>query len=119
MGIKQFIINNDEKKLTVNFIKGKSASLSFEYLRVFTPTANNSPKQQTLVTHKKLVQLTAIENVGKHGFRLIFDDQHSAIYSSEYLALLIKENEQRWQHYLIELHNSGHSREAMINITQL
>lgn len=119
MNINQFIINPNEKSLTINFIKGKAACLSFEYLRVFTPTINNSPKQQTLVTHKKLVVLSAIENVAKHGFRLVFNDKHSAIYSSEYLALLIKEYEQRWQHYLIELHDSGHSREAMINITQL
>ena len=119
MNIKKFIINHNEKSLTINFIKGKATCLSFEYLRVFTPTMSNSPKQQALVTHKKLVRLNAIENVGKHGFRLTFDDQHSAIYSSEYLALLSKEYEQRWQHYLTELQASGHSREAMINITQL
>jgi len=119
MNIKQFIINNNEKNLTLNFFKGEVVCLSFEYLRVFTPTNNNSPKQQVLVTHKKSVMLNAIENVGKHGYRLVFDDQHSAIYSSEYLALLTKEYEQRWQHYLQELKASGHSREAMINITQL
>ncbi|PCH96033.1 MAG: hypothetical protein COB83_06855 [Gammaproteobacteria bacterium] len=119
MNIKKFIINNADKSLTINFIKGKAGCLSFEYLRVFTPTMASSPKQKTLVTHKKIVMLSAIESVGKHGFRLIFDDQHSAIYSSEYLALLIKEYEPRWQHYLTELQASGHSRETMINITQL
>ena len=63
--------------------------------------------------------LSAIENVGKHGYRFIFDDLHSAIYSTEYLNLLIIEHEQRWQYYLTELKASGHSREAIINITQL
>jgi DUF971 family protein len=63
--------------------------------------------------------LTAIESVGKHGHRLIFDDQHSAIYTSEYIALLIKEYSQRWEGYLLELKASGHSREATIDITQL
>lgn len=119
MNIKQFIISNNKKSLTINFTHGEAACLSFEFLRVFTPTMNGSPKQQALVTHKKLVMLITIENVGKHGYRLIFDDQHSAIYSTEYLMRLIQEYKQRWQHYLTEIQASGHSREAMINITQL
>jgi len=119
MTIKQFTINNNERNLTIDLVKGKAACLSFEYLRVFTPTVSNPPKQLPLVTHKKVVMLVAIEYVGKHGYRLVFDDQHSAIYSTEYLALITKEYEQRWQHYLTEIQTSGHSREAMINITQL
>jgi DUF971 family protein len=117
MNITSFNINNTENNLTIKFVNSKVAQLSFEYLRVFTPTAGN--KQQALVSHKKSIKLTAIENIGKHGYRLIFNDQHSAIYSSDYLELLIKEHDQRWQHYLGELKASGHSREAMINITQL
>ena len=117
MIITGFIINNVEKNLTINSVNSKDAQLSFEYLRVFTPTAGN--KQQALASHKKTVMLTAIENIGKHGYRLTFDDLHSAIYSSEYFEQLITEYDQRWQHYLSELKASGHSREAMINITQL
>jgi DUF971 family protein len=119
MTIKEFIISDNEKNLTINFTHGETACLSFEYLRVFTPTINGSSKQQALVTHKKLVVLSAIENVGKHGYRLLFDDQHSAIYSDKYLILLVQEYKQRWQHYLTELQVSGQSREALINITQL
>jgi len=117
MIITGFIINNTDKNLTLTIVKSKVAQLSFEYLRVFTPTAGN--KQPALVTHKKSITLTTIENVGKHGYRLTFDDQHTAIYSSNHLELLIKEYDQRWQHYLGELKASGHSREAMINFTQL
>ncbi|MFT7008517.1 MAG: DUF971 family protein [Colwellia sp.] len=117
MIITGFIINNTEKTLTLNSIKSEAAQLSFEYLRVFTPTTGK--KQQALVSHKKSITLTAIENVGKHGYRFAFDDGHSAIYSSDYLELLINEQDQRWQHYLDELKASGHSREVMINITQL
>lgn len=117
MNITGFIINNAENSLTINTVKGKTAQLSFEYLRVFTPITGK--KQQALVSHKKSIKLAIIENVGKHGYRLNFDDQHSAIYTSDYLEQLIKEHDQRWQHYLSELKASGHSREAMINITQL
>ncbi|PCI53743.1 MAG: hypothetical protein COB45_09755 [Gammaproteobacteria bacterium] len=117
MIITGFIINNTENNLTINTVNSKVSQLSFEYLRVFSPTTEKQP--QALVSHKKSIMLTTIDNVGKHGYRLYFDDQHSAIYSSDYLELLIKEHDQRWQHYLSELKSSGHSREAMINITQL
>ena len=119
MTITQFIINNTEKRLTINFAKSKSAHLSFEYLRVSSPVPQTVKGKKTPVAHKKSVVLTGIENVGKHGFRLLFDDQHSAIFPIEYLTLLCQEYEQRWQSYLTELKASGHSREVMINITQL
>ncbi|MCI2284850.1 gamma-butyrobetaine hydroxylase-like domain-containing protein [Colwellia sp. MSW7] len=119
MRIKQFTINTNKKSITIHFVHGDTACLDFEYLRVFSPNQQKSTKQQTLVTNKKVVLLLSIENVGKHGFRFVFDDQHSAIYTTEYLNLLITEYEQRWQHYLAEIKNSGHSREAMIDITQL
>lgn len=117
MNIIGFVINNAENNLTINTVKGRVAQLSFEYLRVFSPTTSN--KQQALVSHKKSIKLLTIENVAKHGYRLIFDDQHSAIYATDYLELLIKEHDHRWQYYLNELQTSGHSREEMINITQL
>lgn len=117
MKITRFTLNKHEKNLTIDFVEGKVASFTFEYLRVFSP--QKTSKNQSLITHKKLITLISIENVGKHGYRFIFDDQHSAIYSVEYLTTLFKEYQQRWQHYLTELKASGHSREAMINITQL
>lgn len=119
MKIKRFIISKDDASLTILFINGESACLRFEYLRISTPEMSSSAKQKTLITHKKSVLLNVIENVGKHGYRFIFDDQHSAIYASEYLTLLVSEQKQRWQYYLNELKASGHSREALINITQL
>ncbi len=119
MTITRFIINKIDKNLTVYLNKGKKAELSFEFLRVFTPTIPNPKQQKSLITHKKQVELMAIENVAQHGYRLVFDDQHNAIYPTDYLALLIKEYPQRWQRYLEEVEASGHSREAMINITQL
>jgi DUF971 family protein len=115
--ITGFLINNSQKNLTINSVNSKVAQLSFEYLRVFSPTTGN--KQQAVISHKKSIALIAIENVGKHGYRLIFDDQHRAIYTAEYLELLVAEHDQRWEQYLNELKSSGHSREPMINITQL
>ena len=91
---------------------------SFEFLRVFSPTPATK-KQPPLVCHKKLVRLMAIEPVGKHGFRFVFDDEHSEIYSVEHLVTLAKQQDSLWQQYLAAIKESGHSREAMINITEL
>ena len=66
MTITQFIIDNTEKQLSMHFSShSEPAQLSFEYLRVFSPEMQVTKKQKTIVTHKKLVVLTAIENVGK------------------------------------------------------
>jgi len=122
MTIKRFIINKTDKSLSllVNLAKTqeKSYLLSFEYLRISSPVSS-AKKPQTVISHKKQVQLLAIESVAKHGYRLIFDDQHSAIFSDDYLQRLITEQTPRWQTYLDELKSSGHSREAMINIKQV
>lgn len=118
MNIERFILKQAEKKLSIYLVKDQLIELTFEYLRVFSPQSVNK-KTPTIEAHKKNVQLMAIEMVGKHGYRLIFDDEHSAIYSAQYLTLLASEYTERWQHYLTQLKASGHSREAMINITQL
>ena len=59
------------------------------------------------------------ESVAKHGYRLIFDDGHQAIYSAEYLYCLASEFPSRWQQYLDELKASGQTREVLIDIKQL
>ena len=125
MKINHFIIDKAEKHLTVEFtIKEETStiSLSFEYLRISSP--ENSAKkmksgQIAVISHKKNVILLNIEHVGKYGYRIIFDDEHSAIYSDNYIHSLAVEHDMRWQTYLEELKSSGHSREAMINIKQL
>ncbi len=122
MNIKKFTLNKVKHILTIEFIgkKAKSATIdfSFEFLRVFSPTPANN-KQTPLVCHKKQVKLITIEPVGKHGYRFIFDDEHSEIYDSEYLLRIAEQQTQLWQQYLAAIKQSGHSREAMIDITQL
>jgi len=119
MIITQFSLDYTQKSLTIHFSHSEAVQLSFESLRVLSPAISAVKKQKSVIAHKKLVVLTAIESVGKHGFRFIFDDEHSAIYSEEYLVLLSQEFQQRWQGYLAELKASGQTREAMIQLTQL
>jgi DUF971 family protein len=125
MKIQSFILDNDHKELCIEFVaseKVADVTLSFEYLRICSP--ENSAKkmkngQATIISHKKDVVLINIESVAKHGYRLIFDDGHNAIYSEDTLQVIAVECEERWSHYLSELKASGHSREAMIDFKHL
>jgi len=125
MKIQNFVIDSSLKKLVIEFSStenSNNAELSFEYLRISSPS-NSGKKQKNgqaaIVCHKKDVVLTDIECVAKHGYRLIFDDGHNAIYSEETIQALVVEHEERWSGYLSELKASGHSREAMIDFKQL
>ncbi len=137
--IKQFIIASKTSSLTVNFVSSNQETLnntmneneqshginfnvSFEFLRVFSPSQTKDKKSKSanqVISHKKLVQLLSIESVAKHGYRLIFDDGHSAIFSEGYLLELHKHHDKMWEKYLSDLKASGHTREATIDITQL
>ena len=119
--ITDFVLDPSTRTLMVTFNNTETFNLSFEFLRVLSP---NAPKGKPgaappLVTHKKQVELITIEAVGKHGYRLLFDDQHWAIYSLDLFKELAQNHDVLWQHYLDEIKNSGHSREAMIDITQV
>ena len=100
--IKHFVINTTAANLSVLFDdteknSSKAIDLSFEYLRVFAPT----------------------DDKGQHGYRFIFDDNHSNIYNADYLQLLAAEYQQRWQHYLQSTATAVNSREATIEIKEL
>lgn len=119
------MLNNKQNQLKIEFSAKENtanAQLSFEYLRISSP-ANSTKKmkngQVAVISHKKAVALTNIESVAKHGYRLMFDDGHNAIYSEDYIETLVLEYEERWKSYLSELKASGHSREAMIDIKQV
>ena len=125
MKITHLIIDNTQNSLTIEFSANENianAQLSFEYLRI-SSDANSAKKpkagQVQVTSHKKNVLLVNIESVAKHGYRLIFDDGHSVIFSEEYLQTLALEYESRWQAYLSDLKDSGHSREGMIDFKQL
>ncbi len=125
MKVTRLLINNNHRNLEVEFSTSDrivDTQLSFEYLRISSPASSSTKLnngQAVVVSHKKNVTLTQIESVAKHGFRFIFDDGHSDIYSEEYIQTIAQEYQVRWQHYLTALKASGHSREALIDLKQL
>jgi DUF971 family protein len=100
-------LRRSERVLEVAFDDGSRFTLSAEYLRVESPSAEvqgHSPAERRLVSGKRHVGITALEPVGNYAVRLIFDDRHdTGIYSWDYLQRLGREQASRWQAYLAEL----------------
>ena len=100
--------------LTLRYEDGETFDLSFEYLRVHSPSAEvrgHGPGQEKLQTGKESVRLVEIEPVGHYALRFVFDDGHnSGLYTWKYLRELAVEQNARWQTYLDRLHAAGYAR---------
>jgi DUF971 family protein len=112
-------LKRQSRLLQVNFDDNQSFDISCELLRVYSPSAevqqHGSP---VLVTHKKNVNIKAIEAVGNYAVKLLFDDGHdTGIYSWEVLYRLGSQQTQLWQDYLARLKAEHGSREGLIPIT--
>ena len=71
--------------LEVAFGDGARYLLPFEYLRVYSPSAEvkgHGPGQEVLVTGKQNVGIHAVEPIGQYAVKLVFDDGHdTGLYS--------------------------------------
>ena len=96
---------------------GDRHELDYEFLRVFTPSAEargHGPGQETLQTGKRMVTITSIGAVGNYALQFRFSDGHdSGIFSWQYLHELCRERDQRWTEYLARLAAAGASREPV------
>ena len=65
--------------LEVTFDDGRRFELSFEYLRVYSPSAEvrgHGPGQETLQLGKHGVGIRSVDPIGNYAVRLVFDDGH-------------------------------------------
>ena len=89
--------------LEVVYEDGARYLLPFEYLRVYSPSAEvkgHGPGQEVLVTGKQNVGIRAIEPVGQYAVKLVFDDGHdTGLYSWKYLRELGDGYAQKWAQY--------------------
>lgn len=108
-------LHKQSKVMEIAFADGSRFHLPFEYLRVFSPSAEvrgHGPGQEVLQVGKRHVDVVAIEPVGQYAVSLVFDDKHdSGIYSWDYLYDLGVQQERYWQAYLARLEAAGESRE--------
>jgi len=100
--------------LEIAFDDGFSASLTAEFLRVHSPSAEvtgHSAGEGILVTGKEFVGIERIEPVGRYAVRIVFDDGHdSGLYTWRVLNELSRQKDEKWQRYLDRLAASGCSR---------
>ncbi len=107
-------MRKSSRVLEITFDDGQRFELSFEYLRVYSPSAEvrgHGPGQEVLQIGKEAVDIERIEPVGNYAVRLFFDDGHNTgLYTWWYLHELGSQYEEKWQHYLKRLHDAGHHR---------
>ena len=100
--------------LDVSFDDGSHFELPFEYLRVYSPSAEvrgHGPGQETLQLGKHEVGVRAVEPIGNYAVRIVFDDGHdTGLYAWSYLQTLHDERDKRWAEYLSALAQKGLSR---------
>jgi DUF971 family protein len=108
-------LHQTSRVLEIAFDDGSSFRLPYEYLRVYSPSAEvrgHGPGQETLQVGKREVTIKSHEQVGHYALRFTFSDAHdTGIYSWEYLHELGVNQDAYWQRYLDRLKAAGASRE--------
>lgn len=107
--------HQSSRKLEIAFDDGARYTLPFEFLRVYSPSAEvrgHGPGQETLQVGKRNVGITDIQPSGSYGVKLVYDDGHdSGIYTWAYLYELGQDQDGLWQDYLQRLEAAGESRD--------
>ncbi len=109
-------VHKQSRSLEIAFDSGEVFSLPFEYLRVYSPSAEvrgHGSGQEVLQTGKRDVLITALEPVGHYAVQPHFSDTHTTgIYTWDYLYWLGANQAQLWEDYLKRLEAAGFTRET-------
>ena len=108
-------LHQKSRQLELIYPEGASFRLDFEFLRVFTPSAEargHGSRPGSSANRKRLVSLERIEPVGTYALRLVFSDGHdSGLYSWDLLHNLATHQQELWLEYLKQLETAGLSRD--------
>ena len=109
-------VQQSARSVMIEFDDGLRGELSFEFLRVYSPSAEvrgHGVGQEILQTGKREVMLLDVQPVGHYAVKLVFSDGHdSGLYSWDHLHLLCANHDALWADYLARLEEAGASREA-------
>jgi DUF971 family protein len=110
--------------LHITWPDASEASLSAEFLRVHSPSAEvrgHGIGQQVLQTGKKNVTISKIEPTGRYAIKITFSDGHdTGLFDWGYLKKLCDQKNEYWQTYLDKLEAASATRESMfIDIKQI
>ena len=108
-------LRQKSRVLDIDFSDGRSFSLSFEFLRVFSPSAEvrgHGPGQEVLQTGKRNVDIVSLDPVGSYAVQPTFSDGHATgIYAWDYLYSLGADHERLWSDYLQRLADANANRD--------
>lgn len=112
-------LHRKSRRLDIAFDDGRHYSLPFEFLRVYSPSAEvrgHGPGQEILQLGKRDVDIIDLQPVGNYAVRPVFSDGHdSGLYSWDYLYALGRDHDTLWQQYLDRLAQAGGSRDPALN----
>jgi len=105
--------------LEISFQDGNVFKLPYEYLRVYTPSAEalgHAPGQEILQVGKENVTITELKPVGNYAIAPQFSDGHNTgIYTWDLLYQLGSEYSSLWADYLQRLEAAGYRRNAPLS----
>jgi DUF971 family protein len=108
-------LHQKSRVMEVSFSDGASFRLPYEFLRVYSPSAEvrgHGPGQEVLQVGKRAVEIRSLEPVGSYAVQPAFSDGHSTgIYSWEYLYELGENQDRLWAEYTARLEKAGASRD--------
>ncbi len=111
-------LNKEKTLLTITFDE-INYSLSAEYLRIYSPSAEvagHAPGQEILQLDKENITILRIQPTGNYAVILFFSDKHdSGIYSWSHLHKLALNHDKLWHEYLQKLKDIGHTH-SQLNI---
>lgn len=111
----EITLHRKSRVLEIAFDDGTRFQLPFEFLRVYSPSAEvrgHGPGQETLQQGKRDVNVLSLEPVGNYAVKPGFSDGHdSGLYSWDYLYMLGREQERLWSEYLARLEREGGTRD--------
>jgi DUF971 family protein len=109
-------LHQKSRVLEIAFADGRSFRLPYEFLRVYSPSAEvrgHGPGQEVLQTGKRAIEIRHLEPVGSYAVQPQFSDGHgTGIYSWDYLYELGQNQEKLWSEYLGKLQKAGASRDG-------
>ena len=112
----EILLHQKSRVLEISFSDGKRFELPYEFLRVYSPSAEvrgHGPGQEVLQSGKKDVDILSLEPVGSYAVQPHFSDGHATgIYSWDYLYELGVTREAKWKSYLERLKAAGARREG-------
>ena len=112
----RIVVHKQSRVLEIEYADGKLFKLPFEFLRVYSPSAEvrgHGPGQEVLQTGKREVGIDQLDTVGHYAVQPHFSDGHATgIYSWDYLFWLGDNQDALWEDYLQRLLDDGASLEA-------